>query len=84
MKFTSLSAAGATIALAACFVLGIGIAANAIDVPLDEIGVEDLAEIHGWRVVPRQPRRPGPEGSGRHRTDHPRQEPAPLRVVRRA
>ena len=40
MKFTKLSAAGATIALAVGSVVGIGIAAHAIDVPIDEIGQE--------------------------------------------
>jgi hypothetical protein len=40
MKFTKLAAAGATLALAVGSVVGIGVAASAIDVPVDEIGTE--------------------------------------------
>lgn len=40
MKFTKLAAAGATFALAVGSVVGIGVAASAIEVPIDQIGVE--------------------------------------------
>jgi hypothetical protein len=40
MKFNKLAAAGATFALVVGSVVGIGAAASAIDVPIDQIGVE--------------------------------------------
>jgi len=40
MKLNKFAAAGATLALAVGSVLGLGAAANAIDVPIDQIGVE--------------------------------------------